>query len=200
MFNPSDYEKKKTPEQKQFIENNLDFLIAFKEIIYDSHQDLHEIIFPLFKPGEMDNNMPAVSMISFIRKRLLRQFPLYCEKATTTRFKLLTPSNEYLFVKKLDDDKKPQNIRTVTNEKILNQCLEKNEDSNPNVFIGYSSTEKCDSITGVYAVCIKGEETLWIIDINTLSSGIQGIIVDMDPKDLTPKLKEGIVKIKKANE
>ena len=200
MFDPSNYERKRTPEQQEFINNNFDFLISFRDIVYEANKELHQKIFVLFKPGEMDNNMPAVSMISFIRKRLVRNFPLYCEKATPARFKLTTPSREYLFVKKLDDDKRPSNIPTINNEKILNQCSESNDDLYPHIFIGYTSTEKCDVITGIYAVCIQGKEILWVTDINKLSSGVNGVLVDMNPKDNTPKLKAGIVKIRKTKD
>lgn len=198
LFDESQFEKRKTPVQSEFETGNRDFLLAFREMPYSAHQDLQTKIWIHFKPTEMDKNANAVMMISFIRQALIRQFPLYCSQATPSRFMLVTPSGEHLYIKKLDDDKMPSNIPTGNNTIILMQLSESKKDDNPNIFLGYTTTDTYSEITGTYAVCITGTKVDWISDLNNLDNEQQqGEIIPLTPVGTPPAaLKEGVVKIK----
>ena len=197
LFDDSHFERRKTPVQTDFEQKNKDFLIEFRAMPYSAHQDLQTKIWVHFKPNEMDKNANAVMMISFIRQNLIRQFPLYCSQATPGRFMLVTPSGEHIYVKKLDDDKMPSNIPTVSNTIILMQLSENKSDDNPNIFLGYTTTDTYSDITGTYAVCITGSKVDWISDLSNLDNEQQGDIIPLTPVGIPPvALKEGVVKIK----
>jgi hypothetical protein len=182
--------------QADFEAANKKLLLFFRLLVYEAHLDLHRKIFSLFKPRDMDRNMPAVSMISFIRQGILKHFQSYCPKATKKRFKLITPNLECILIKKLNNKLRPSNIDTTNNKLIINQRTDEQADKLPIIFLGYTALPDFSRITGIYAVCIKGKEILWRTDINEL--GDQSLLYPILPKGTDPNLKDGIVKIKKT--
>lgn len=198
LFGFTKLDKRKTPVQKEFERSNLDFLLKVREIIYESFQDLHTKVFSLFGPSDMDKNMPAVAMISFIRKGIIKYFPDYCRTATRKRFKLVTPNNEYVYVKKLDDNMRPSNIETNANNIILHQLTTDKKDKGPNIFVGYTTTSDYSTLTGIYAVCIDGDTVVWRTDISDLYNDQAGAVVTMKPVGTPPKLKSGVVKVRRT--
>ncbi len=197
LFDLFKFEKRKTPLQQDFEQANMLFLLAFKRIVETSFQNLHSKIFTMFKPYDMDKNMPAVATISFIRQEIIQNFPEYCRSATPARFRLVTPTNEYIYIKKLDDNYRPSNIQTGENDLIMNQLTVSKKDKGPNIFVGYTSTHGNSSLTGIYAVCIDGPNLIWRTDISDLSRDNQAPLVGIKPKGPEPTLKPGIVKIRK---
>jgi len=137
-------------------------------------------------------------MISFIRQAIIKKYPNYCSKATKRRFKLFTPNNEWIFLKKLRNNRRPSNIETAANNIILHQYTENERDKAPNIFLGYTEANGYSMITGIYAVCIDGKDILWHTDISTLEIRETGILVSTKPKNDGPKLKDGVVKVKKT--
>lgn len=199
LFGDFDFYRQKTPNQKEFESKNKPFLLSFKDIVFEAFENMHQKIFPIFKPSDMDRNMPSVSMISFIRQGIIRKFPLYCRKADRKRFRLVTPTNESLFIKKLDDRFLPSNIQTFENQKILAQCIPGEKTKGSNVFLGYTVSKYYERLTGVYAVCIYGHSVIWITDISLLGGRSEsGTLIPITPKGNEPKLKDGIVKVRKT--
>ncbi len=184
LFDLSKFEKRKTPIQSEFEETNLELLLAFKQIVYDSHSKLHSYIHTLFRPGEMDRNQSAVSMSSFMRQGIL--------------FKLISPNNENIYIKKLDHKKRPSNIQTINNNLIIFQLTKSSKDVQPNIFLGYTANENYSIITGIYAVCIEGKAVKWITNISLLGGSAQAQLESITPIGGSPKLKDGIVKLKKS--
>lgn len=199
LFDPSKFERLKTPDQKQFETANLNLMLAFEDIVYDAHDQFHNKVLSLFKWGEMDKMLPAVAMISFIRQSFIRDYPSYCREATNQRFRLITDNGEYIYLKKLDDNKKPSNIETQSNNLILYQVTDDSSNKRPNVFFGYTTTEEYSKITGVYAVCLKGEQLMWVTNISNLRSSMGGLVATVTTPT-EPVLKPGIVKLKKKNQ
>lgn len=195
-FDFTKFERRKTKAEKDFKEENLSLLVMFRELVLQSHEQLHKSIFKMFLPTDMDKNMPAVSMNSFIRQGLIRLFPMYCFKATKKRFKLITDSRACLFIKKLNKKLRPNNIDTNANKLIINQRTDDSADKDPIIFLGYTTPPDFSVITGIYAVCINGKETAWRIDLADLGNSA-ALLTSIKPKGTGPKLKDGIVKVKK---
>jgi hypothetical protein len=195
LFDPTKYERIKSPTQKQFEKANLDIMLACLSIVKDAFHKLHTLIFPLFKPGEMDKNQPAISMISFMKQGFIRLHPSFCRRATRSRFKLITPTDEYIYIKKLNEKKRPSNVRTKANDLILFQIANSiAKHKYPNVFFGYTVTPDYSKLTGIYAVCISGKDLVWYSDLNTLYNKAQAKLVNINTSGT--KLKPGTVKIK----
>lgn len=197
LFDISKFEKRKTPTQEAFEDANMQLLFIFHAAVYKAHERLHNEVLTLVRPSALDRNMPAVAMSCFIRDVLIQKFPEYCAKATKSRFKLVTPNGEWAFIKKLDSNKRPQNIETHTNELILNQVTKDAKDKAANVFLGYTAKGDNSKITGVYAVCIEGKKQHWLTDITTLLSKNQTTVTQFQNHKKQTKLKEGTVKLKK---
>lgn len=197
LFDPAKYARLTVPEQEKFQKENENLMFAMEDAVYDALKSYQKEILPLFRRGGMDNNMPAVSMISFIKQAFITRFPQYCREATKARFRLITDSGEHIYLKKLNRKKRPQNIPTENNNRILYQVTDHSKTNRPNVFFGYTCTNNYSSITGVYAICIKGEEIVWVTDISSLR---QSAIVTSLDQPTAPVLKEGVVKLKSKSE
>jgi len=128
-------------------------------------------------------------MISFIKKKLIERFPFYCVNATMSRFKLTLPSGEFVYVKKLDDKKRPSNIETVENNEILFQVTKDKRDTAGNIFIGYNC-QSYSSVDAVYVVCLKGDELVWHQNILELQKSERAKIVDFSLTQKNVKLKD----------
>lgn len=197
LFDLGEIEKRKTPKEKKFQEENLDLLKEFSAAVDYAFEMLHKHLFSIIKPKAMDRNLPAVSVISFIRQHLINKLPANCREATVSRFKLVTDNGQSIFVKKLDDQKMPSNIQTEANDMIINQFTIPGSDTGANIFLGYNTDEGFSKVNGKYAVCLDGENKLWAFDISTVIAKKEATIIKFTTKSNKPKLKEGVVKIKK---
>ncbi|SMC54449.1 hypothetical protein [Pedobacter africanus] len=203
LFDLSQFRKKKAPAQEEFESNNLDILLAFRDIVPRCFERLHKEIFGVIEPVSQDKNLPAVVMSGFMRGELIKLFPEACRNATTQRFQLAGTKNEQIFIKKLDERRRPSNIPTVDSVLIYNQRSKSMADTTPNIFLGYTATDDWSGFTGTYAVCIDGDKTVWESDLSMLCDNRGSLIVKMPVEPVapkTPKIKEGVVKIKKKAE
>jgi len=203
LFDSSQFQKRKAPAQADFENKNIDLLLAFREMVPKAFLRLHREIFSIIEPISQDKNLPAVIMSGYFKGELIKLFPQLCSNATKQRFLLTGAGNERIFVKKLDSQRRPSNIPTVDSVLIYNQLSNSHFDVFPNIFLGYSATEDWSDFTGIYAVCIDGEKTLWISDLMMLdnNNGANIITMPLQPViPISPKIKEGVVKIKKKAE
>ncbi len=197
LFDLASFEKRKTPEQKQFEETNRQLLLDFREFVEKSMKRLHKVIFEQIEPESQDNKLPAIAMSGFLRGEFIRNYSNYCRKATRLRFKLITENGEWIYIKKLDRQKKPSNVETRANNIILYQLTALNHDKGANVFLGYTEPGDFTKVTGTYAVCIDGAKVQWISDLSLLEQKIQATVENLNPKVKGPSLKEGVVRLKK---
>ncbi|UOE49815.1 hypothetical protein MTO98_01855 [Mucilaginibacter sp. SMC90] len=203
LFDASQFQKRKAPAQADFENKNLDVLIAFRDMVPRAFARLHKEIFSTIEPISQDKNLPSVVMSGFLKGELIKHFPQLCGHATKQRFQLTGAGNERIFIKKLDTQMRPSNIPTVDSVLIYNQLSNSHIDVFPNIFLGYTASEDWSDFTGVYAVCIDGEKTLWISDLMMLDDKNGSNIVTMPVQPIvpvSPKIKEGVVKIKKKAE
>lgn len=201
LFGNSMPEKRKTPSQKQFEKENLDLLLAFLEIVNDSFRLLNNQIFTLIPPGGgMDNKMPSITLISFIRTHIIQQFPYYCGKATKSRFKLVTPTKDNIYLKKLNPRKRPSNRKSKANDLILYQLTKSNEDKGGNVFLGYTTDKMFSQALGVYAVCLDGKDLVWESNIVDLAKKQKAKIIRLKKRGEKLALKKTAVPIKTEKE
>lgn len=199
LFDLASFEKRKTPEQNQFEETNKQLLLEFNDFVEKGLKRLHKVIFEQIEPESQDNKLPAIAMSGFIRGEFIRNYSSYCRKATRLRFKLITDNGEWIYIKKLDRQKKPSNIETRANNIILHQLTAINHDKGANIFLGYTEPGDFTKVTGTYAVCIDGEKVQWVSDLSLLESKVQATVENMNPKVKGPSLKVGVVKLKKKN-
>lgn len=203
LFDLSQFGKRKAPAQSEFENKNIDLLIAFREMVPRAFIRLHKEIFSVIEPISQDKNLPSVVISGFLRGELIKHFPELCDNATKQRFKLTGANKERIFIKKLDDQKRPSNIPTIDSMLIYNQLSNSQVDVYPNVFLGYTASDDWSDYTGVFAVCIDGEKTLWVSDLMMLDDNRNSNVINMPVKPIAPsapKIKEGVVKIKKKAE
>lgn len=200
LFDLSQFEKRKAPAQNDFEAKNIDLLLAFREMVPRSFERLNREIFSVIEPISQDKNLPSVVMSGYLRGELIKQFPQYCYKSTKQRFLLVGEANEQIYVKKLDTQKRPSNIPTIDSVLIYNQLSKSHSDVYPNVFLGYTATDDWSGYTGVYAVCIDGQKTMWVTDLMMLDDNrsTNSIKMPIEPiVPVAPRIKDGVVKIKR---
>ena len=194
LFDFSKFEKRKTPDQKQFEAANKQLLIDFKNFVPVCFKNLHKKVLSSIEPIDQDKNLHAVVMSGFLKGQFIRKYPHYCFKATKQRFKLCIDYTN-VYIKKLDEKKKlPSNIPTDESLMIYNQLTDTDKDKSANVFLGYTVTDDWSQITGIYALCIEGEEIIWISDLKDFGEQPQTLVVTMKPTPTAPKVKEGAKK------
>lgn len=197
LFDDSDYQKKETPKEGEFKRQNIGLLKTYQEAVEYAFKKLHQQVFTIIKPNAMDRNLPSVSISSFIREYFITNMPFNCKDATSGRFKLTTETGEYIYLKRLYDNLMPSNIETTENDLILNQCLKPGDENKANIFLGYQTDDGYSNATGIFAVCIR-KERIWAFDINSaLQQNQKSLYVKIKNTENKPKLKEGIVRIKK---
>lgn len=199
LFDFSKFDKRKTASQQEFEEQNKQLLIDYKNEVPESFKKLHQRVLAAIEPIDQDKNLCAVVMSGYLTGFFKRKYPHYCGKATKQRFKLCI-SNTNVYIKKLDEKSKlPSNIPTDESLKIHFQLTD-STDKECNIFLGYTVSEDWSILTGTYALCIEGEEKIWISDLSGLDSDNLSPVVTMKPTPIAPKVKEGAKRKKIQNE
>ena len=204
LFDLSQFEKRKISSQTDFENGNMELLLAFRDIVPKCFDRLHREIFSVIDPISQDKNLPSVVMSGYLRGEMIKQFPSMCVDAEKKgRFLLKGNGKERIFIKKLDTNRRPSNIPTVDSVLIYNQLSTSVFDIYPNIFLGYTASEDWSTYTGIYAVCIEGDKTIWTTDISMLDDNRGSRIVQMPIQPVSPsspRIKDGVVKIKKKAE
>ena len=199
LFDLSDLEKRKTANQQDFENQNLDLLTAFAGMVNRSFERLNSEILSTVELTSRNKHLKAIAVNGFLMGELIQSFPEYCRAATKVRFNLKTPTGEWIYVKKLFEDKnkkrRPKNASTKNNTKIYHQLSDSETDTCSNVFLGYTALDDMTAATGYYAVCIDGETELWVSDLKTLAKKAQ--IKQVPREKAEPTLSPNVVKIKK---
>lgn len=198
LFDFSKFEKRKTNDQSEFEKSNTQLLIDFKNFVPICFQNLHKKILSVIEPIDQDKNLNATVMSGYLKGQFIRKYPHYCSKATKQRFKLNVNST-YIYIKKLDKKTKvPSNIPTKESLMIYNQLTNSTSDTGCNIFLGYTVTNDWSMIKGIYAVCIEGENVLWMTDLKNFGDAELTPVVILKPKPIAPKVKEGAKKKTRA--
>ncbi len=194
LFDFSKFEKRKTANQIDFEQQCRQMLIDFRNFVPVCFKNLHRKVLSVIEPIDQDKNLNAVVMSGLLKGQLIRKYPQYCHKATKQRFKLYIDYTS-IYIKKLDEKTKlPSNIPTDESLMIYNQLTDSNNDIGCNIFLGYTVKDDWSMITGIYAVCIEGENILWITDLRNFAEEEQLPIITLRPRPNTPKVKSGAKK------
>lgn len=196
LFDLSAFAKRKPSEQIDFERDNLELLLAFPDIVRRSFDRLNSEIFPIIELRSRDRNLGAVIISGFLRGELITNFPDYCYAATKLRFRLISKKHEWIYVKKLDENRRPMNIPTRNNEIIMNQRSFSTRDLESNIFLGYTASQDMTYPIDVYALCIDGEKEVWCS--NLLDLAVKNIPIRTISTKKETQLKDGTIKIKKA--
>ena len=198
LFDPSEYDKLKTPVQEDFINTNLAMLCSFPDIVDKSFERLQKEILSTIEVGSRNRNLPSVVVSGFMVGFLKDLYPTFCREKDG-RFFLKLQDNTKVYVNKLSNKFRPMGIDTKNRSKIVNQLTdEESGEEIGNVFLGYTSSEDNINNTGVYAVCIDGDTMLWRLDLRSLEAKNPNIDRPLLPKPSDPRLKDGVVTIKKT--
>lgn len=200
LFDFSKCEKRKPLGQQQFEDSNRQLLTDFKNFVPQCFERIHKQILPLIEPIDQGNNLQSELMSGFLKGQFIRKYPLLCYKATKQRFRLFV-DNTNIYIKKLDEKKKlPSNIPTNESLMILNNLTDSATDTDTNIFLGYTTPADKSKITGIYAVCIEGDDVIWCSDLSNFGEGEQSPVITMIPKPIMPKIKPGAKKRNTKNE
>lgn len=199
LFDGIVFEKRISIEERDFLMGNTELLAHYLAAVYYAHQKLHKELMPIYsESGYMEPNIPATTMNSFIKSYLISKLPFESlSHATNRRFKIKGQGDVWVFSKKLGKRKKmPSNVKTVANDIIMGQLSDNPNDKGANVFLGYTVSDKNFSeILGVFAVCIEGDTKKWHFDVADALAKT-AVIKPITNNKNTPKLKEGVVKVK----
>jgi hypothetical protein len=194
LFDIGALTKRNTPEQDIFENENKELLASFPDMVDRAFKRMNTQIMPLIEPTSRDKNLPAVLISGFLRGYLIAEFPHYCAAATNQRFSLKTDALEWIYIKKLNDNRRPMNIKTSVNDMILNQLSVSEEDTGSNIFLGYTATKDMTQNLEVFALCIEGEVEHWFSDLKEFAK-INHVQKHLSDKKET-KLKDDTVRIK----
>jgi hypothetical protein len=199
LFDFSKWPKRKPVGQKKFEKENRDTIFAFIGAVHSSFEKLHTIILKSIEPIDQAKGLPALVMNGYLCGFFKRRYMHLCGKATKQRFRLIM-NNTSVYIKKLDEKTKlPSNIPTDESIMIYFQLTATNKDKDCNIFLGYTANEAWSMITGIYAVCIEGDEILWLSNLNDLLEDTKQPVMPITPVPMPPKVKINIKK-KKQNE
>ena len=192
--------KRKASSQIEFEQANHELLMGWISIVDSSFERYSTLILSKIEKESRDNKLAATAISGFLRGSVIRQFPNYCARATKSRFKMYNESaGDWIYIKKLSNRKKrPSNIKTANNELILNQQTTSEKDTGQNVFLGYTCNKDKTHITGIWAVCFEGKKDLWRIDIREYVRAYNEKTKKMERPKQETKLKDSVVKLKKA--
>lgn len=203
LFDPSKYEKRKAANQLQFEKNYYTILLKIKSIIDESFQETQKVLAQI-PPACRDKSLFAMLMSGFINGYVRQNFP-ECTSFDVNGRTLLSKDKKFaLYFKKLNNKKRPDNVKTEYSEMLYHQLTMPGDEKSSVVFVGYTIDETKAAITGYYSVCLEGDEILWTTDISTLgndnSASDAAPVVPMLP--LAPKKDRVrvVAKKKKSNE
>ncbi|MFT3932792.1 MAG: hypothetical protein QM726_04175 [Chitinophagaceae bacterium] len=194
LFDFSKYEELKEVDQQKFEEENKQLFPEIVKAVTHSFKMLHTVVLKRIAPVDQDKNLCAVVMSGYLCGYFKKYFPQLCSRATSQRFKLWV-NNTSVYIKKLDEKtKRPSNIPTDESMKIFNQLTDNADEKAYNIFFGYTTTDSYSMITGIYAVCFKGEDLLWFTDLNSFGTESATPTVPITPLPSAPRVKPSVKK------
>ena len=203
LFNEADFEVRKPANQKDFEDRYKDVLLAFPDMVDRAFMRLNMQIFSNVEPESRNKNLAAVCISGFLQGSMIKAFPNYCSyfiNHNGSRFKMRKDNYEWLYVKKLDENKRPSNIETDNSIKIMKQLSDSVMDTNANVFLGYVATEDNSYAQHIYAVYIVDKKVEWFTDLRGfVEKNTFGEVVTPVTPPVQTELKEGTVTIKKVD-
>lgn len=203
LFNEADFEVRKPANQKDFEERYKNVLLAFPAMVDRAFLRLNMQIFANIEPESRNRNLAAVSISGFLQGAMVKTFPDYCHyfiNHNGSRFKMRKENYEWLFVKKLDDNKRPSNIETDTTLKIMKQLSESSMDLHANVFLGYVASDDNSFADAIYAVYIVDKKVEWFTDLRGfVEKNSSGDVINPVTAPVPTELKEGTVTIKQTD-
>jgi len=202
LFDDYNFEARKTANQKDFEASYMDVLIAFPDMVDNAFMRLNKELFAIIEPASRNKNLPAVAISGFLQGSMIRQFPDYCRDFIShggVRFKMKKENYEWLYIKKLDENKKPSNIETDNSIKIMKQLSDSALDVEPNVFLGYVASDDYSVAESVYAVYIVDKKVEWFTDLVDFAqrNRISAETVQLTALAQT-KLKDDVVTVKRS--
>lgn len=199
LFDLSDFEKRKLPSQNDFESMNENLLIQFQKIITDAFIRMNEEHLSHIEPSFRNKNLNATLINGFVTGKLSELYPERCSTTTGSRFRFKGYGNEWIYIKKLNDKKRPSHVKTLGSTVIENQLSEHGtNDLVPNIFLGYTANDTMTEETGVYAVCMDGDEIRWVTDIfSFIRNKDKQSQVQIKSEPVSAHIKEGLVSIKK---
>lgn len=201
LFGGFAFEPRKTADQTEFEKKHEKLLYAFPGFVDQAFIRLNKEIYATIEAQSRDKNLPAVAISGFLKGQIIHEFPDYCAKATKKRFKLKHDNSEWIYVKKLNSKKLPSNVKTDANDMIIAQLSDSENDTEPNVFLGYIASSCNTQANEVYAVYIRNNKVIWYTDLRLFAD----MINERNPNTQLPvsgneiEIKSDVVKIKKAS-
>lgn len=185
--------KRKLAEKSSFLADVSEQELSKFFTAFDLAEKSYENIMQRFPPQSRCRGLEASVLNSCIIDEVQKQFPNKCKFLKYKRFALIDKGYTFLF-KKLDKRGVPMNIKTRSNEAIVNQmqtCLFDPKDyENPIIFFGYQEN-KSGILNNPHFVYIDDEKVKWrLIEEEIASRNIKTIGMPASSETLLPKIKE----------
>src|SRR5690242_1690824 len=117
LFDASKYVKRKSADQIEFETSYLEEVLTMKEIMEQAFESTMESLTTIPVHCQ-DKNLLAVLMSGYITGNVLEKYPQFTKKDNSGRT-LFTKDNKFaVYFKKLDKNRKPQNIPTDHSEML----------------------------------------------------------------------------------
>lgn len=193
------YEPRKLAIQKEVEQKNEALLCRFVELVDNSFKRLHKEIYSVIKPEHRDKNLAAVVMSGYLQGDLSYEYPMFCAHSTKQRFKMKINGSEWVYVKKLNEKRKPSNVKTNANDKILMQLSDSDSDVEPNIFLGYIADESMLEAKEILAVYIQNGTVVWCSDLRDLVKSVAKRKPNQHllNEEASIQIKSNVVKLKK---
>lgn len=167
LFDTKDLIQRPVPDQKKFEEVFHELLNSLPAKM-DSSLELTIAARSIKKPISINRLWFANEMNGNILAAIAETHPHFIKETGRGNHCLYMQYKYECYIKKLNYKLFPQYNHTDTSEELCNQMAKQNEEPLPIIFFGYTANKTKDKITGYYAVCIKGEERLWVSDLTCI--------------------------------
>jgi hypothetical protein len=193
--------RRPTPDQGRFEEANFEFLKEFVECSYDGFEQT-KIEAREKPPLSMNFSWFAHNMNGNVLAAVARDYPEAIKYTGRHNYSINLPPNYECYIKKLKEGSLlPSYNHSVTSSAMCDMLATPTQKLTSVIFIGYTLDKNNSAVTGCYAVCIKGNEKIWVSDLTCLRRPQIGVANTSTP--ITPNLYLEVrpreVKKKKAN-
>lgn len=189
-----------TPEQSDYEFKNLEVLKSFELAVNKGFEQT--LIDSKGKdPLSMNFSWFSNTMNGNVLAAFARLHPTLVRPTGRKNHCIIMHGTYECYIKKLNKGLVPSYNHSDTTEAMVQQMALPDQDPRPVIFLGYTLNKDNSMVTGVYAVCIKGSDRVWVTDITSLDNSSSGDTF-ATPKPTNPNSPDIIVtpkRKKKAN-
>lgn len=162
-----------TPEQSKFENANYYQLKAFADAVQIGFE--RTLAEQKLKPKlSMNFVWFPVAMHGNVLSEFAQRYPEMIKATGRKNHCIMLNGGCECYIKKLSDNLRPSYNFSNTTEAMVRQMALPEQTPLPIIFLGYKLTKDNSKILGVYAVCLNGNDILWVSDLLSMEPPLTG--------------------------